>query len=81
VPIRCQFVLWRIAKSLICRVSSVVEQRSCNSASAIPARFTACHLVNVFGPKMLSWTCTHTSPFHPVPPSWFAKMLAGARPA
>jgi hypothetical protein len=29
VPIRCQFVLWRIAKSLICRVSSVVEQRFC----------------------------------------------------
>jgi hypothetical protein len=29
VPIRCQFVLWRIAKSLIRRVSSVVEQRFC----------------------------------------------------
>jgi hypothetical protein len=29
VPIRCQFVLWRIAKSLKCRVSSVVEQRFC----------------------------------------------------
>ena len=29
MPIRCQFVLQEKAKPLICRVSSVVEQRFC----------------------------------------------------
>jgi hypothetical protein len=76
VPIRCQFVLWRIAKSLICRVSSVVEQRFCNSVLAIPDCFVECQLVNIFGPKTPSQPRLRTSPFCPVPSNWFAKMLA-----
>jgi len=69
-------VLCSRAKSLICRVSSVVEQRFCNSALAIPARFIECRLVNVFGPKMPPSAGCHASPSYRVLPNSFAKMLA-----
>src|SRR5215469_4311731 len=74
--LRCQSVLCSRDKSLTCRVSSVVEQRFCNSALAIPPRFIECRLVNVFGPKMPSSARHHASPSHRVPPNSFAKMLA-----
>jgi len=66
----------RSRKSLICRVSSVVEQRFCNSALAISPRFIECRLVNVSGPKMPASARHHSSPSYRVPPSSFAKMLA-----
>ena len=71
--LRCQSVLCSRDKSLTCRVSSVVEQRFCNSALAIPPRFIECRLVNVFGPKMPSSARHHASPSHRVPPNSFAK--------
>jgi hypothetical protein len=56
-------------KPLICRVSSVVEQRFCNSGLAIPAGSIACHSVNVFGRKTRSRPRGRTGSFYRVPPN------------
>ena len=54
-------------------VAQWLEHRSPNSASAIPPRSIAWHLVNVFGPNTHSSPRRHTAPFCPVPSNWVAK--------
>src|SRR5262245_5228582 len=64
------------SKSLICRVSSVVEQRFCNSPSAMLANAIASYFINVFGPQTLPRLLLCIAQSCPVPRNWVAKAVA-----
>src|SRR4030088_2944570 len=59
-----------------CRVSSAVEQRFCNSVSAILTCVVACYLMNVFGPKQRSQLCLCAVSSYLVPRYWVAIWVA-----
>jgi hypothetical protein len=62
-----------LCNPLICRVSSAVEQRFCNSATAVPLSASECQAVRHFGPNLAFRCARRLSPYRAVSDSWVAK--------